>query len=31
MKYKICVVCGSGMATSHLIAHQLEDLLREKV
>ena len=30
MKYKICVVCGSGMATSHLIAHQLEDLLREK-
>lgn len=29
-KPKICVACGSGMATSHLIAQQLEELLREK-
>lgn len=29
-KYKICVACGSGMATSHLIADQLHDMLQQK-
>ena len=26
-KYRICVACASGMATSHLIMDQLKDLL----
>lgn len=27
-KFKICVACGSGMATSHLITEQLQDMLK---
>ena len=31
-KYRICVACASGMATSHLIMDQLKDLFkREKI
>lgn len=29
-KYKIRVACGSGMATSHLVAEQLKEMLKEK-
>ncbi|MDD4835188.1 MAG: PTS sugar transporter subunit IIB [Lutispora sp.] len=29
-KYNICVVCGSGMATSVLISQQLKDLLKQR-
>ena len=29
-KYNICVVCGSGMATSTLISQQLKDLLKQR-
>ena len=29
-KYRIYVACGSGMATSHLIADQLQQMLKEK-
>lgn len=29
-KFKICVACGSGMATSHLITEQLVDMLNQR-
>lgn len=29
-KYKIRVACGSGMATSHLVAEQLKEMLKKR-